>query len=86
MSKENTKLEYPQFDIDELMTIVKYICDSTNFPAEHLLNLIVAQFIYSYNLGISRGMSPQEIIISFVKSSQNLSKNFNKLKESKKNG
>lgn len=84
MSKENTKLEYPQFDIDDLMTIIKNICDSVNFPAEHLLNLIVAQFIYSYNIGIYHGMSAQEVIISFVKDSTKLSKGFNTLKEKKK--
>lgn len=86
MSKENTKLEYPQFNIDELMSIIKNISDTTNFPAEHLLNLIVAQFIYSYNIGIYNGMSAQDIIISFVKDSTKLSKGFKKLKESKKNG
>lgn len=85
MSEKKVKktLEYPVYNMEELMTILCDICKSAgDFPPQHLVNLIIQDWLISFLTGQSRGMSASDVVLNFVKHTTKNSDKFSKLKES----
>lgn len=86
MSEKKIKktLNYPIYNMEELMSILCDYCKiAGDFPPDHLINLIIQNWLISALKGQAKGMSPSDVILTFVKSCCNNSKTFTKLKESK---
>lgn len=84
MSEKKVKktLDYPIYQMENLMDIVCGICKTAgDFPPQHLVNLIIQDWLIMFFKGQAKGMSPSDILVTYVKSTQKNSDLITKLKK-----
>lgn len=81
MSAKNTKVPVPVYDMKSQLDYLSFICKEFDFSCDTLISLILADWIYTFQLGLSRDMSGSDIFVRYIKKSVRTRENFRKLAE-----
>lgn len=85
MSNKNTKLtvEYPRYDISGQLDFLQSICSGIGFDVKHLIPLIFAEWICTFQECYSH-QKDKDVMKIFIPFLQNSKKTYEKLKEVEK--
>lgn len=81
MAAKNTKIDIPIYDMKSQLDYISSICKEFDFSCDILVSLILADWIYTVQLGLSKDMSVSDIFVQYLKKSVRTRKSFDKLKE-----
>lgn len=90
MSEKNEKrvrktLNLPDYDIKSQLSYLTELCKAFDFSGDRLISLILGEWIYTVQKGLSAGEDMSNIFFAYLKKCEDTGKKFNKLKEALKN-
>lgn len=83
--EQRNTIDIPIYDIESQINYLIQICKDFDFNPQNLLSLIIADWIYSVQKGLKKGMDIKDIFITYLESVQKTRKNFDKLKKELRN-